>query len=175
MSADLFLLIAHLTVDTPTESGDWCVVDVEGIHSPVNIEVSTWTEIVDEDDDRVDEDDPIALANGHEVTRVSVHRYDPGREERYDITPGKRWVRFEVLMEELAKHVVPAASLASERDAAIARAEAAEREHEATKSMVRTLAAIEVEEPETDNERFDHAKRRLRALVALASRVGAAR
>lgn len=175
MSADLFLLIAPLTVGTPTESGDWCVVDEEGIYSPANIEVSTWTEIVDEDDDRVDEDDPVAVANGHEVTRIRVRRFDPGCEEASDIVPGSRWVRFEVLMAELEKHVVPAASIASERAAAIARAEAAELELAAAKDEIRKFLGVEIEEHDDDEGLLDRAKRRTRALIVLANRAGSAR
>lgn len=64
------------------------------------------------------------------------------------------------------------AELATAHSAAVARAEAAEREHEATKGMVRTLLAVEVEEPETTDDRWDQMKRRVHALVALASRIG---
>jgi hypothetical protein len=100
MSANaLRAAIEHLLVDAPTEAGDWCIVDDERIYSPTEVEISTWTEIVDEDDDRVDEDDPIAVANGHEVTRVTVSVYYAGSEERRALPRDRRWVRFEAFMD----------------------------------------------------------------------------
>ncbi len=103
MSDNILRSIEHLLVDAPTESGDWCIVNEHGICAPTNVEMSTWTEIVDEFGDRVDEDDDAAVAEGHEVARVSIRRYDPGREESYDLPQGRRWIRWETLLEVFAK------------------------------------------------------------------------
>jgi hypothetical protein len=103
VSDNLLWSIEHLLVDAPTESGNWCIVSEHGICAPTDVEVSTWTEIVDQFGDRVDEDDPAAVAEGHEVTRVSIRRYDPGREESYDLPQGRRWIRWETLLEVFAK------------------------------------------------------------------------
>jgi hypothetical protein len=76
-SAGILAEIEARAVDAPTEDGDWCAVDERGVYSPVQIEISTWTEVVDEYGDSIDEDDPVAVARGQKAQRSEVRVYDP--------------------------------------------------------------------------------------------------
>lgn len=115
-----------LVVDAPTEPGDWCVVSDDAISSPYEVEFSTWTKVVDEDNERVDEDDPVAVANGHEVTQTDLYIYYAGREERYELPRGKRWLRFEALTAFVASQAAEADQLREANAVADAEAQRAD-------------------------------------------------
>jgi hypothetical protein len=149
-SAGILAEIEARAVDAPTEDGDWCAVDERGVYSPVQIEISTWTEVVDEYGDSIDEDDPVAVARGQKAQRSEVRVYDPGVEVARVLPCGMRWVRFEALIGAFAQ-------VTAERDALRARAEVtAERTHDHDgRSRLAGLDAIEARARATGVDLWD--------------------